>query len=393
MEFDVFDHTEYLVIAGSHAYGMATETSDLDVRGWCIPPVDYFRSFHKNFEQTELKITPRDLRWLPKDYKKIYNSSEDPADVVIYDIRKFFKLAAVCNPSIIELLFIDPSETMYCSEAGRSVRENATKFLSGRAKFSFSGYARAQLKRINTHRRWLMHPPTHKPERSEYGLPDVGLISPENRGAAESLLEKQARLWLLEEAEVDKSIVSSIQDGIVEMMAIAMEHRNSLIAMLDSEKLFELAKLAASKKYKFDENYIVVLQAEKKYRNALTEWNQYQNWILTRNKKRAESEAKFSYDCKHAAHLVRLMMQCKEILTKGTLNVKDKERAKLLLEVRNGAWTYNELIDFADTIEAELDSIYQSGSYLKFIPKSPDINFLDDLCQDVIKERHERDLY
>ncbi len=35
-------HTILLGRVGSHAYGTATETSDLDFKGVCVPPADYF---------------------------------------------------------------------------------------------------------------------------------------------------------------------------------------------------------------------------------------------------------------------------------------------------------------------------------------------------------------
>lgn len=61
--FDIKEHTHYLVMAGSHSYGMARPESDIDVRGWCIPPKEYFLSYHKHFEQTEQKWMLKDFPW------------------------------------------------------------------------------------------------------------------------------------------------------------------------------------------------------------------------------------------------------------------------------------------------------------------------------------------
>lgn len=384
MNFDLKEHSHYVVLAGSHAYGMATETSDLDVRGWCIPPKEYFTSFHKNFEQTQEKILLENFPWkfwkLTSIVAKRYTAQE-PIDTVVYNVKKFFKLAVDCNPSIIELLFVDLEDIIFCDDLGQKVRDNAQKFLSARAKFTFSGYAISQLKRINTHRRWLVDPPNHKPERSEFGLPETSLISPDKRGAAESLIEKQARLWLLEEAEVDKTTISAIKDGLVEMFSLIMTHEKFVREMLSDKELMLAAKVAAAKKLKFDENYIAILQAEKRYRDKLTEWNQYQNWLATRNPLRAELEAKYKFDTKHGSHLVRLLLMAEEILTTGNLVVKRKDRAELLKEVRNGGWSYDEIVDWANKKDALLEDIYQNHQYV--VPKVPPINFLDDLCQDI----------
>ena len=73
------DRTILLVTHGSHAYGLSTPSSDVDIKGVAIPPADYFLGFNKKFEQAE---------------------SKDPNDMVVYDVRKFFALAADCNPCV-----------------------------------------------------------------------------------------------------------------------------------------------------------------------------------------------------------------------------------------------------------------------------------------------------
>lgn len=35
------DNTHYLCVMGSVAYGVSTDTSDMDIYGWCIPPKSY----------------------------------------------------------------------------------------------------------------------------------------------------------------------------------------------------------------------------------------------------------------------------------------------------------------------------------------------------------------
>ena len=47
---EVDDCTIYKVVHGSHAYGFATEDSDQDIRGICIPHKEYFLSMDKRFE-------------------------------------------------------------------------------------------------------------------------------------------------------------------------------------------------------------------------------------------------------------------------------------------------------------------------------------------------------
>src|SRR3990167_7128590 len=270
--------TILLCVHGSRAYGLATEMSDIDIKGIAVPPREYFHGFLGRFDQSE---------------------SKNP-DMTIYDVRKFFQLADDCNPNIIEILWTDDDDVILSSEWGEYIRHFRSLFLSKRAKYTFSGYAIAQLKRIKTHRKWLLNPPTHKPSREEFGLPETKLISADEMGAIESVLKTEG-------------------SG------------------------------------NFSESIMHEYQRERGYHNALIHWQQYQNWKVHRNPARAEIEAKFGYDCKHAMHLVRLMRMCREILTAGEVIVKRPDREELL-EIRRGAWEYDRLIEWAGRQDADRKS-------------------------------------
>lgn len=88
---------------------------------------------------------------------------------MIFELRKFVSLAKECNPNIIELLFVDESDVLLETPWWARVGEQRELFLSKRAKFTFSGYAMAQLKKIRGHNRWLNDPqPVSAPEPSKY---------------------------------------------------------------------------------------------------------------------------------------------------------------------------------------------------------------------------------
>lgn len=336
-----------LVNHGSTAYGTSLPTSDLDIKGVAVPPREYFLGFANHFEQAE---------------------SKDP-DMVVYEIRKFFQLAADCNPNIIEVLWVDERDHRVVSKAGRKLLDARALFLSKRAKFTFSGYAIAQLKRINTHRRWLRNPPTSQPTRADFGLPERTVISADQLAAAQAAIAKKLDAWQL-------SDLSGI--GPAERIEIT----NAMAEMLAEMKITADERYsAAARSIGIDENFIRLLDLERQYKARKTEWDQYQNWKATRNAARSELEEKHGYDTKHAGHLVRLMRMCREILTTGEVVVRRPDRDELLA-IRSGAWTYERLIEWAKQQDAELDELYKTST----LRHSPDRKALDRLCIEIVDE-------
>jgi predicted nucleotidyltransferase len=342
--------TVLLVRHGSHAYGTNTPASDEDFKGVAIPPRKYFMGTMHRFEQAELK-------------------APDP-DAVIYDIRKFFNLAADCNPNIIEVLHTDPSDHFIVDPIGEIILEHKDDFLSKKIKHTFLGYSVAQLKRIKTHKRWIMNPPASSPTRADLGLPEQTLIPNDQLMAATAEVQKE-----LDRFQFD------FMEGLEEPHKIEIRH--TVAEMLAELKITaDQHWMSAARKIGLSDNFIEIMQRERQYTGAKREWDQYQNWKKTRNAARSALEEKFGYDTKHAYHLVRLIRMCREVLLTGKVIVKRPDREELLA-IRNGAWTYEQLIDFAEREDKELNTIYNTSDVL---PKVPNKEKLDQLCIQLVEK-------
>lgn len=341
------DNTILEVTHGSHAYGLNIASSDVDIKGICIPPAEYWHGFSKVFEQAE---------------------SKDP-DVVIFGLRKFFKLAAECNPNIIEVLWCDPSDIRHVTPVGQVLLDNRQAFISKKARWTFSGYAMSQLKRIRGHARWLKNPPRHKPTRKEHELPEHTLIPADQLGAAQSLVEKKLGQWNLTDMQdlepADRIRLQGIMAEAIAEMKITSDQR------------YESAARAIG----LSDNFLVMLARERNYNSAMSDWNSYQTWLKERNPKRAADEAKHSFDTKHGMHLVRLMRMCREILETGNVIVKRPDREELLT-IRRGEWTLEQLIAWADEQDAAMQALYDASP----LPHHVDTNALDDICQKMVEQ-------
>jgi predicted nucleotidyltransferase len=283
-------------VFGSQVYGTSTEDSDVDYRGVCIPPWEIRNSLLTNFEQQD--------GWEGKF-----------EDRTIYNLKKFLVLCKDANPAIIEYLFVPERFWKTCHSPWIAILENKNLFLSKKAKYTFSGYAHAQLQKIMTHRNWLLHPPKQEPIRENFGLP------------------KNPRLT----NEQISAIVSIPADTIVP------EYRE------EAEK-------------------------EKGYRQSREHWDKYMNWKVNRNPKRAALEEQFGYDTKHALHLVRLMREGEELLLKGTITFPRPEQEELGAILR-GVYSYEQLMEKVIGYDVLFEKLYEE-SQLRYAPDSSGINEL-----------------
>jgi uncharacterized protein len=291
-------------VAGSRAYGLARAGSDEDLRGVIVGPASWYLGFVGGPEQIERT-----------------------ADDVWLEVRKVFRLAVQGNPSMLEILFTGREDHRVVTEAGCMLIDARERFLSKRVEQTFSGYALAQLRRIQTHRRWLLSPPAEEPRRAAFGLPERSTIPRDQQGALEALASR---------GELDEGALPP--------------------------------------------NFLEALAREKKYRAARREWEQHCQWQRERNPKRAELEARFGYDTKHAMHLVRLMRMGIEMLREGELRVRRADRDELLA-IRDGVWSYDELEARCGALREEITAAARTSN----LPDAPDETALDALCTEIVQ--------
>lgn len=246
-------------------------------------------------------------------------------DSTAYSIQKFFQLASQCNPNIVELLFIPDDLAVVRTKYSDAIRAEKQLFLSKKARASFEGYAYQQLHRLKNHKAWWdqeklgQTPP--KPDREALGLPAVPQYSKEKLN---NILSLPAEL-----------VVSEIRDYV------------------EKERIFYSQKAA---------------------------YDKWIHWKTTRNPARYELEKKYGADFKHGAHLVRLTLMCEELLRDGKFFVRRPD-AEMLMDIRNGKWSYEQLMDFVKEKKFVVEELYKKST----LPDEPDVEKLNELCIELVE--------
>ncbi len=370
MDFPLRPHTHLLVVAGSRAFGTHHADSDVDLKGVAIPPAAWFHGCMRQFEQaTEADAIAGFVGDLRDDERAVVARTK--LEGTVFDLRKFLRLAAEANPNIIEVLFCRDEEVRLVTDVGRRLRAARPLFLSARARHTFAGYATAQLKRIETHRRWLLHPPDHEPSRADFDLPERTVIPADQLAAVTAAIRSRVDAW-----DVDLS-------GLAEPERLDLQSRTAtLIAELQITR--DDRWRAGARAIGIDENFLLLLDRERRYKAARTQWDQYHHWKDHRNAARAEGEARFGYDVKHGAHLYRLLKMCREILLAGEVHVwRGGLDADVIHAIRRGEWPYDRLVGWAKDADAELGEIYSARRHV--VPDAPDRDAVDALCVELVE--------
>ena len=133
---------------GSVAYGVSSDTSDMDVYGFAVPPKHIvfphlageilgFGRQHKRFEVFQAHHI--------KD-----ESSRKQYDLSIYSIVKFFSLCMDNNPNMIDSLFVPRRCVLHSTQIGEHVREHRKEFLHKGAWWKFKSYSFSQIHKLKT---------------------------------------------------------------------------------------------------------------------------------------------------------------------------------------------------------------------------------------------------
>ena len=304
-----------LGLGGSHAYGTNVEGSDVDIRGIALNSKEEILG-SANFEQVVNEDT----------------------DTTIYSIIKIISLLTSCNPNTIELLGLKPEHYLYLSQIGHELLDNKKLFLSRRAKYSFGGYAFAQLRRLDN---------------------------------------KAART--IEQAEREQHILNSIITA-----TYAWPDKYGCFKAGEGIKLY----LDNSEQPDLDkEIFMDINLTHYPLRDYKAMWSDMKNIVSDYDKigHRNQNAIERGKLGKHMMHLVRLYLMCIDILEKEEIITYRENDIPFLMDIRNGKFLDSnsqplaEFYEMVNDYEKRLEYAVENTS----LPDKPDYNKINDFLMSV----------
>lgn len=371
---DIQRDTIFLTLAGSHAHGTAGQNSDVDLRGVCVVPLRCRLSLGTPFEQWEGRLEGALFeRIQPRlhAHPTAHAFEQTKVESVIFDVVKLVRLAANGNPNALEILFADESDWVHAEPKWRKLHAERRRFLSKKVQETYLGYGLAQLKRIRTHRAWLLEPPKRRPEREEFGLAEKSTLDRDARARIEAAIESRIHEYALDDLEMPSATRLALRRALERFWLDTLGS--------DESQLEPALHRTAAAGLGVAPDVVETLTAEKRYRTAVRHWEAYLEWKKQRNPRRAELEAKYGYDTKHAMHLVRLMRTGLELLTTGELSVRRRDADELVL-VRDGKLAYEEVVVMAEQLAARMRDAAEHSTLPANVEPGPIDELVYELC-------------
>jgi hypothetical protein len=335
-----------IAIRGSHAYGTNTPTSDIDLGGVFIQPLDDILGF---------------------GYKD--QISCDKNDTVLYEVRRFLELLQTNNPNILELLNTPEDCIVYKHPLFDEILKHKSDFITKSVKKSFAGYAIQQIRKAqgqDKKQNWEKDRMTRKTP-----LDFCYFHSESNSIPLTDYLKEKGmdqRFCGLSKVPHSRDTYTLYYDFKLGFRGIAFEDSNDI-------RLSSIPKEAPFCGF--------VSYNKDGYTMHCNDYKSYQEWVKNRNEARwvdVKSHGQ-KIDGKNILHLVRLLRMSKEIaLGKGV--IIRRPDADELIKIRMGEVDLQTIIDQSQNDIKEIDLLYENCN----LPDEVDKNLVNHLLLKIRKE-------
>lgn len=321
-------------IAGSRAYGTANAHSDEDTRGiFAVPAREYL-----NLERPADQV------------------SDERGNVVYYSLRRVIELLTQANPNILELLFTPDDCVLKTSPEMAQLIAARDMFVSKQCADTHAGYAMSQIKKARGQNKWINNPKPPQPPGREDFCHIIPWRQTADTGAAPSRpLPLRTIGWNLDEYHAARLEHARDTYRLYYYGSGARGvFRGDVIACESIPQQDEASRFAG-----------LLLYNEPGWKQALTDHRNYWQWRRERNDARWQQQERgeLDFDAKNMMHTVRLLMSGRSLMATGCPIVRfTGAELELLLTIRAGKRSFEEIMTIAAAIQEECEQLKQSAS-------------------------------
>lgn len=314
-------------ISGSKAYNLATKNSDTDIRGVFYLPKNEFYGF-----EYQAQI------------------SNETNDILYYEIGRFIELLLKNNPSCLEILATPEEYILYKSPLLDEL--NYKDFITSEVEKTFVGYALSQIKKAKGLNKKFLNPI----DKNRKIVLDFCYIIDDNKTI--SFAD-----WLISNSYKQAFCGLSKINHSKDLFALYYSEKFNYKGIIKDEKNDDI-RLSEIPKNEKPIAYFIFQKDE--YSAYCKQYKEYWDWMKLRNEERYTTNIAHekNYDSKNMMHTIRLLKVAKELVETGNLNVKRTEDRNELLAIKNGDFSYEEVIEKAENLQREIEE----KSKLKRLP-------------------------
>lgn len=330
----------FSTISGSKAYGTSLPTSDIDIRGVFVQPLEDI-----------LK------------YGFVEQVSDDKNDISFYELNKFISLLKNNKADVVEYLSIPEEFIIHKSWEWELILSHKKELITKICRYSFGGFAMGQVKKATGYNKKMNWEESKMIRKNVLDFCYTIL-----NGKSQPIKD-----WL------------KLEKWNHECIGLAkIDHGRDLYGMYDMEKTNGKKGII---KYEFKSNDVQVVSFPKNtpfianmifnkdaYSVHCREYREYTEWIEKRNKDRFKLNKKHgkNYDSKNLCHCFRLLYAGIS-LAKNPENFssyRSKDEISFLMKVRNGDFEYDYLMKLANKLIKEMDKEFENSSLLEKVDES-----------------------
>lgn len=316
------NHFLFQAIAGSKSFGLATETSDTDIKGvYFLPKKEFFG-----------------LNYNPQ----IANETND---IVYYEIGRFVELLQKNNPNILEILATPDDCILYKNRLMDLLQPE--DFLSKLCKDTFAGYAISQIKKAKGLNKKILNPM----DKERKSILDFCYIL-QNYGSI------PLKKWLLENRKVQEKCGLVNIPNTKGMFALFYDESDELAykGIIQNEEANQVSVSEVPK----EETQIAYLFCNlDSYSTYCKDYREYWQWVSERNEARYNVNQHHgqNYDSKNMMHTIRLLQSCEHIFKTGYMQIRVENRDELL-DIKAGNWPYEAVLQKAENLIKSIEHQY-----------------------------------